>query len=315
MTQAVAIMNPRAGVAARAALAALQAAGGRFKGLEIRTTERRGHARDLARQAADEGRELVVACGGDGTVNEVGWGLMETPVVLALVPAGSGNGLGRALGIPRNPARALLALATAEPHAMDVGMVNDKPFLNVAGAGFDAAVGEAYDHHGRRTGRRGLLNYFKVGIQTAWGYQCDEFALEAGDLPSGLTKFLLVAFANGQQYGGGALIAPRARLDDGLLDVVGIEDDSLARMLWHAPLMPLGRIAAYRKYRHVAARSAVLTGTRPIAYHRDGEPEPPTERLEARIVPGALKVLVPAATIAAPAGPFAADPERATGPA
>ena len=303
---AVAIVNPRAGVAARAVLAALRAAGGRWKGLEVRVTERRGHARELAQAAADEGREFVFACGGDGTVNEVGWGLMGTPVTLGLVPAGSGNGLGRALGIPRNPVRALLALATAVPRAMDVGMVNGKPFLNVAGAGFDAAVGAAYDEHGRAGGRRGLLNYFRVGLQTAWGYECEEFEIEAGPTPR-RGKFLLVAFANGQQYGGGALIAPRARLDDGLLDVVGIEDAPLAQMLWHAPLMPLGRIHAFRRYLHTPARSAVLTGPRPIAFHRDGEPEPPVERLEAHVVPRALKVLVPAATAKAPAGPFTAD--------
>ena len=303
----VAIVNPRAGVIARAAMAAVRSAGGRWQGMEVWSTERPGHARDLAAQAVREEREAVIACGGDGTVNEIGGVLMGTPVTLGLVPAGSGNGLGRALGIPRNPMRALAALSNAVPRAMDVGMVNGKPFLNVAGAGFDAAVGQAYDAHGRRGGRRGLFSYFRIGLTTAWGYRCQEFRLEVGGTEAA-RRFLVVAFANGQQYGGGALIAPKARLDDGLLDVVGIEDAPLAELLWHMPLMPIGRVEAYRRYQRTAASRAVLTGSAPIAFHRDGEPEPPAERLEVTVQPRALKVLVPEATVKAPGGPFEKEP-------
>src|SRR5262245_29482584 len=93
----VAIVNPRAGVITRAAMAAVKGAGGRWQGLEVWLTERRGHAGELAEQAVREERETVIACGGDGTVNEIGGVLMGTHVTLGLVPAGSGNGLGRAL--------------------------------------------------------------------------------------------------------------------------------------------------------------------------------------------------------------------------
>ena len=306
--RAVAIVNPRAGVIARAAMAAMRSAGGRWQGMEVWPTERRGHAGDLAAQAVREGREIVIACGGDGTVNEIGGVLMDTPVALGLVPAGSGNGLGRALGISRNPVRALRSLATAVPRGMDVGMVNGRPFFNVAGAGFDAAVGHAYDIHGQRGGRRGLLGYFRVGLTTAWGYRCEEFRLDVGGNASA-SRFLVVAFANGQQYGGGALIAPQARLDDGLLDVVAIEDAPLAEMMWYVPLMPIGRIAAYHRYQRTAASHAVLTGSAPIVFHRDGEPEPPAERLEVTVRPRALKVLVPETTVKARGGPFEWEPE------
>ena len=304
-TRPVAIVNPRAGVIARAAMAAVRGAKGRWQGLEVWLTERRGHAGDLAAQAVREEREIVIACGGDGTVNEIGGVLMDTPVTLGLVPAGSGNGLGRALGLSRNPIRALRALSTAVARGMDVGMVNGKPFLNVAGAGFDAAVGHAYDLHGQAGGRRGLLSYFRVGLRTAWGYKCDEFRLGVSGAEAGpASRLLVVAFANGQQYGGGALIAPLARLDDGLVDVVSIADAPLAEMLWHMPLMPIGRIHGYRRYTRTPAQSAVLTGSGPIAYHRDGEPEPPVDKLVVTVRPRALRVLVPAATAEAPAGPF-----------
>jgi YegS/Rv2252/BmrU family lipid kinase len=306
----LAIVNPRAGVIARSAIEAVRTVGGRWKGLEMRLTERRGHARELAQDAVREGREIVIACGGDGTVNEVAWGLLGSTVTLGLVPAGSGNGLGRVLGISRNPVRALTVLADAVPRLMDVGMINDKPFLNVAGAGFDAAVGHAYDEHGRRTGRRGLLNYFRVGIGTAWGYRSEELSLDF-ETASPRPRRLIVAFANGQQYGGGALIAPQARLDDGQLDVVTVDEAPLLEMLWHAPLMPLGQIRRYRRYQRTLAERAVLTGVAPIVFHRDGEPEPPADRLEVRILPRALRILVPKSVANRTGGPFA--PENGTG--
>jgi diacylglycerol kinase (ATP) len=303
---AVAIVNPRAGVGNRLAIEAVRAMGEHWHKMDIRLTERHGHARELAEQAVREGREIVIASGGDGTVNEVGWGLLGSTVKLGLVPAGSGNGLGRMLGIPRNPLRALSLLATAVTRRMDVGMINDKPFFNVAGAGFDAAVGKAFDDHGRSGGRRGMFTYFKVGLHTAWGYRSEEFVLDLGQ-PGPLRRLLLVGFANGRQYGGGALIAPRARLDDGQLDVVCIEDAPVAEVLWNAPKMYLGRIDAFRRYERTLAESAVLTGAGPIAFHRDGEPEPPAERLEVKVLPRAINMLVPLATARAANGPFAAE--------
>ena len=302
----VAIVNPRAGVAARTALKAVKAAGGRFRGLEVRLTERPGHARELAQEAVAEGRDLVLVSGGDGTVNEVASGLLGSAVTLGLVPAGSGNGLGRMLGIPSNPIRALMRLSTAVTRRMDVGTVNGKPFVNIAGAGFDAAVGKAFDEHGRAGGRRGMFTYFRVGLRTAWGYRTEEYTLDLGQ-PGPRRRLLVIGFANGRQYGSGALIAPRARLDDGLLDVVSIAAAPMSEILVHSPRMFLGRIDGFRHYQHTLADRAVLTGAGPIAFHRDGEPEPPAERLEVGILPKALKILVPLATARAADGPFAAE--------
>ena len=101
-----------------------------------------GHARTLAEDAARRGFDIVLSIGGDGTANEVAAGLVGTKTVLGLVPMGSGNGLARVLRIPLRPDRALRALEDAVPAPMDVGFVNDRIFLNVAGIGFDAIVGD-----------------------------------------------------------------------------------------------------------------------------------------------------------------------------
>jgi YegS/Rv2252/BmrU family lipid kinase len=298
----VAILNPRAGLAAERARAAL-ASSPRWRHAEVRVTTGPGEARRFAEEAAEAGAEHVLSIGGDGTANEIAWGLLGSTTTLALVPMGSGNGLARTLGLPLRPDRALAALAEAVPRAMDVGMVNGRPFLNVAGAGFDAEIGVAFHEHGRRGGRRGIFTYVRLSVARAIAYRAETWVLEADEQRfEGLA--LVVAFVNGRQYGGGAVLVPGARLDDGLLDVVVIEDAPFYELAWNATRLFLGGIERFRRYRHLPAATAVLTAGRPVPHHRDGEPESDGARLEASVVPRALRILVPRKTAEDPRGPF-----------
>ena len=187
----------------------------------------------------------MLAIGGDGTANEIAWGLLGTSTVLGLVPMGSGNGLARTLGIPLKPDRALATLADAVPRAMDVGMINERPFLNVAGAGFDAQVGLDFHEHGRRGGRRGVFTYVWLSVLRTMSYRAESWVLDAG-----AQKFegraYIVAFVNGRQYGGGAVLVPGARLDDGLLDIVVIEDAPALELAWNAQRLFFGTLAQYQ---------------------------------------------------------------------
>lgn len=298
-----AILNPRAGVAAQRALDALRRGRPSWKNLELRMTERPDDARALAHEAAAAGVDLVLAVGGDGTANEVARGMLGSKTVLGIVPVGSGNGLARALGIPLRPEAALAALETGVPRRMDVGRINGRPFLNVAGTGFDAAVGADFHERGRNGGRRGILSYVRLGLARAWSYEAQNVRLEA-DGEGIETQAFVVTFANGPQYGGGAVIAPRARLDDGRLDIVVFEGMSLAEVFLNAPRLFLGTIDRSRRYRLYSAAGATLTSAGLIEHHRDGEPEPAADRLEVRLEPRALTVLVPHATAEDPRGPF-----------
>lgn len=304
--KAVAITNPRAGVAARRAIRAVQTSRGHWPELELWTTSGPGQARELARTAVDEGFEVALAVGGDGTANEVASGLLGSPAALGVVPAGSGNGLARTLRIPLDAGAALRELATAVTRRMDVGRINGRPFLNVGGAGFDAAVGQAFHARALRGGRRGVMSYARIAFAMSWTYRCGRFTLEAGEHRFDGPAWL-VAFVNGRQYGGAAVIAPGARLDDGLLDVVVIEEAAPLEILAAAPRLYLGGLDAFRRYRRLALSEAVLTGSEPFPHHLDGEPGGPTTRLEVRIDPLALNVLVPRATAKDPAGPFGQD--------
>src|SRR5262249_3408496 len=172
-------------------------------------------------------------------------------VPLGVVPVGSGNGLARALGIPLDPARALTALAAAARRRMDVGFVNEKPFLNVAGVGFDAVVGWAFHMAGGDGGRRGILTYVRMSFALVRTYRATRVVLEAESERIEATPFVLVV-ANGPQYGAGALINPGARLDDGRFEIVVFQDARLPEIVWNAPRLFLGSLARSRRYRRLA---------------------------------------------------------------
>jgi diacylglycerol kinase (ATP) len=306
MKRALAVLNPRAGLAARRAAAALERSA-HWSGVRLHVTTRPGEAREVAAEAAAAGVELVLSLGGDGTANEIASGLLGTEAALGLVPVGSGNGLARTLGIPLDPDHALRLLADGVERRMDVGTANGRPFLNVSGAGFDAEVGADFQAHGQRGGRRGVLTYVRLSLRKTWSYQAESWVLEAGSQRFE-GRALVVACMNGQQYGGGAVMAAGARLDDGLLDVVVIEDAPRFEIAWNATRLFLGGIEKFRRYRRFPAASAVLRANRPFLHHRDGEPEPAHASLEFGLRPGALRILVPRGTAEARTGPFARQP-------
>ncbi|HEX6738011.1 MAG TPA: diacylglycerol kinase family protein, partial [Vicinamibacteria bacterium] len=229
-----AILNPRAGVAAERARRALAEGRPGWGPIELALTSGPGDARVLAKAAADDGCDLVLSVGGDGTANEVAGGLLGSPTALGIVPMGSGNGLARTLGLPLRAAPALAALEGGVDRLMDVGQVNGGIFLNVAGAGFDAHVGEAFHQRGRGGRRRGILPYVLLSLKAMPGYRAGSFSVTtaAGGFEG---RALIVAFVNGRQYGGGAVLSPGGRLDDGVLEVVVLESAPLLQLLAAAP--------------------------------------------------------------------------------
>jgi diacylglycerol kinase family enzyme len=269
----------------------------------VQLTEGPGHARELALAAVAEGFELVLAVGGDGTANETAWGLLGSGVAMGVIPVGSGNGLARTLNVPLRPERALRALASGVVRPMDVGFANERPFLNVSGAGLDALIGDDFHAHGQGGGRRGIFTYVRLSLARAFSYAAERWLLEAGGLRLEGAA-LVVAVLNGRQWGGGATIAPRARLDDGELDVIFFADAPRLGLIATAPRLFLGGVERAAGYRHVRAPTATLTGPAAFLHHRDGEPEPAVARVAFRVEPKALRILVPAATAADPEGPF-----------
>lgn len=293
----VSIVNPVSGAGMNPGIAARRVEmirdGLARRGLrgEIRLTERAGHAREMAQQAVADRADLVIVWGGDGTVNEVGGSLAGSETAMALIPAGSGNGLANGLAVPRDPSAALAIALGDRVRRVDVGMVNDLPFFNVAGIGFDAHVARLFNLRAR--GRRGPLPYVVIGVREGCRYAGREYTvtLEGASRATSTMKALLIAFANGSEYGMGIRIAPHARLDDGLLEACVVRDRPVLSRFLHARHLVRGSIDLAPQLVRDSVRKATVESAVEIEYHLDGEPGIARGPLEISVRPGALKVV------------------------
>lgn len=250
-------------------------------------TEHRGHAMEIAKRAAKEGVDIVVAVGGDGTVNEVARGLLHTETALGIIPCGSGNGLARHLHIPMNPNGALKVLSDCHLEQLDYGMIDEQPFFCVCGVGFDAIISDRF----ARAGRRGLRTYIKDTIEVGLKYKSDTYEITA-DGKSMTYKAFLIACANASQYGNNAYIAPHASMSDGLLDVTLLEpfpllaSPKIALQLFKKTITRNCHVRSFRcRHLHIK-RSA------PGVIHFDGDPKEAGKELDIRIVPKGIRVVV-----------------------
>lgn len=220
MKRIVFIMNPISGSASKAAIPKL--IGNRLdKSLfsyEIINTEYAGHASIIAKEAAEKGVDIVVAIGGDGTVNEVGRALVNTNTAMGIIPCGSGNGLARHLQIPMDAGKAIQMLNYDEVHQLDYGIINDKVFFCTCGMGFDAFISMKFSE----AGKRGPITYAENILKEGLKYEPETYEIE-DETGTKHYKAFLVSVANASQYGNNAYIAPQASMSDGLLDVIIME--------------------------------------------------------------------------------------------
>jgi YegS/Rv2252/BmrU family lipid kinase len=255
---------------------------------EVFVTERAGHARDLTRAAVARGSRLVMAWGGDGTINEVASALAFGEIPLGIVPAGSGNGLARQLGVKRQPADAIRLAIAAEPRRIDLGELGDRLFVNAAGVGFDAEVASRFNE---RSGRRGLMTYALITAKTLRTYEPPEYTITTSE-GSVRLRAIVVTAANSAEFGNGACIAPGARVDDGLLDLVVIAECSRLQTLIGLPRLFNGTVNQVPGCSIRRVTRATIESDRPMTFHVDGEPVTGGTTLLLRIHPAALNVCV-----------------------
>lgn len=244
-----------------------------------------------ARQAADEGVSTVLVVGGDGTVSSIGRELIGTDTSLGIVPTGSGNGLARHFGIPLWPERAVRILAGAVEKRIDVGVVNDTPFLVTCSMAWDASVVRSFE----RMPVRGILPYVFAGAQELIGYVPQEMRVKTDSGESMVFPDPLVfTIANLTQYGGGAKIAPRARPDDGKLELVVALRQDIAILIANIGRLFDGSIDTLPEVVSKTFQSLVVTRPDPAPIQVDGELVDASSEVRVRVMPEALKVLVPA---------------------
>ena len=185
---------------------------------KVLLTERAGHACELAVRAKDAGVDVVVAVGGDGTVNEVARSIVHSNTALGIIPCGSGNGLARHLMLPMNAKKSIEIINRCEIHDLDYGIINDHPFFCTCGMGFDAFVSMKF----AEAGKRGLKTYVEKALIEGLKYKPQTYTIENEDGTLHYEAYL-IACANASQYGNNAFIAPQASMKDGLMDVIIME--------------------------------------------------------------------------------------------
>ena len=185
---------------------------------EVIFTEYAGHASEIATQRVAQGRDVVVAVGGDGTVNEVARSLTHTATALGIIPCGSGNGLARHLKLPIDTKKALAVINQCHIEAFDYGVINDLPFFCTCGMGFDAFISLKF----AEAGKRGPITYVENVLKEGLKYKPETYEVEDA-MGKMRHKAFLIACANASQYGNNAYIAPGATMKDGKMDVIIME--------------------------------------------------------------------------------------------
>lgn len=184
----------------------------------IKVTEYAGHASEIAHEAKDNGTDIVVAVGGDGTVNEVARSIVHSHTALAIIPCGSGNGLARHLMLPMNFKKCIDIINQCEIHDLDYGVINGYPFFCTCGMGFDAFISMKF----AESGKRGPISYVENILREGLKYRPETYEI-ADETGTKRYKAFLVSCANASQYGNNAYIAPQASMSDGLMDVIIME--------------------------------------------------------------------------------------------
>jgi len=258
---------------------------------DVKLTRAAGHATELAREAVAGGAELVVAWGGDGTINEVAAGLYHGPASLGIVPMGSGNGLAREIGAPANHRRALAAALRGSDRVIDAGSLNGRVFFNAAGLGFDAHVADVFARSAGRT--RGFLSYVGVVARELFAYRAGAYEIAAEGQPVCTCRALLISIANTRQWGSGARIAPAALMDDERLDLVQVPAESPGVLLAHAWRLFAGSIPGWSAVKTQRIRAAKIRCDPPAPAHVDGEPLGLVGTATIQAIPAALRVRAP----------------------
>lgn len=259
-------------------------------------TERAGHATELAYQFARMGFDAVVAVGGDGTVNEVARGLVkgngrmangERATALGIIPMGSGNGFARHLNTPMRAQKAIEMINHSEPISVDYGLANNRLFVSTCGTGFDALVADNF----AGSNKRGFMTYLQSVLKEAFSYQPQTYHI-VGDGLDVTHKAFLITFANANQWGYEALIAPKASVQDGKMDIMLMSSHALLGSASLALRLFAGSIDDSHFMDTIRAKDVTLERESAAPFHIDGDPVEMEKDIHIKIVADGLRVLV-----------------------
>eukprot|EP01132_Coremiostelium_polycephalum_P011552 gene11552-14151_t len=251
-------------------------------------TEYVGHAAEIAEEAANKNFDIIVAVGGDGTINEIGSKVILQNKVLGIIPFGSGNGLARFLKIPMSPVKAIKVINELNIKQIDTATFNDKVYFNMAGMGFDAHISSIFAGHKTR----GLSGYVKLGLQEMLSYKPATYTITVDGKVFTRTAFV-VSIANSSQYGNNAHISPLASVSDGLLDVCVVRNFPLYKLPLLAYHMMTANTHRTDMVEIIQGKQIHISRPKEDAIHIDGEPFFMGKDIDISVKPLSLNIIVP----------------------
>lgn len=251
-------------------------------------TEYVGHAAELADEAATKNFDVIIAAGGDGTINEVATKVLKHNIVLGVLPLGSGNGLARFLNIPKNLRQAIMVINNFKVDQIDTAEFNNKCFFNLAGMGFDAHLSSAFS----KDKKRGLTGYIKVGFQEVFNYKPEQYKINIDGQEYERDAFA-ISIANSSQYGNDVFISPKASVKDGLLDVCIIKPFPVVKLPVLSYIMLRGTAETSDMIEIIRGKNIKITRQQAGPVHVDGEPLQMEAHIEVNVKPLSLNVIVP----------------------
>lgn len=258
---------------------------------EIAYTKAPKHAIELAQDAVKKGIDIVAAVGGDGSINEVASQLVHTNTTLAVLPHGSGNGFAMHTGIGRNIIKAIEYINNGRVVTIDTARMNDQPFINLAGLGFDGLIAYRLSE----ANRRGFWSYFQISIEQAFYAKSHHYTIQLDDEPAFERGVFLLEVGNGTMFGYGFTIVPTADLQDGLLDLLLVKKTN---KLQYLPLVPRLLFANIHKggrlVEHYKAKKISIEFDAPVFAHYDGEGfVQSSNKVTYEVVPKSLNIILP----------------------
>ena len=258
---------------------------------EIYHTSPEDTGQGLSTRAAQEGADMIIAAGGDGTIHAVARGLVGTRCILGIIPVGTMNNLARSLNIPETIEAACAVIASGETCAIDVGKINDQIFLEVAGVGLEAALFPLAEEI-KQPGLLSTLHGMIAGLITLLTYRPAKISISYDEHRRRRYQALQVTICNSPFYGAHLQVAPHALMDDGLLDVVVFKNFSKREYILHALSISQGRRAYQPKITYRRVKSLRINSEQPVEIQADGELQGLTP-VFVTVLPGTLLVRVP----------------------
>lgn len=285
------IVNPKSGTGKQQkAIDAIKSYADHKNQNEIFVTQYKSHASELAQKALIENVDIIVSVGGDGTLNEISRVIVNNNIALGIIPIGSGNGLAHHLKVPFNLKKAIELINRAKIEKIDTFTINNKRAVSIAGLGYDAFVAYKYD----KSVKRGFLPYFSLAVQNFFKFKTEKYILTTKKERLETSAFL-ITIANSSQWGYNTKIAPKAQVNDGMLNISILKKPNILRAILLAPKLFLGKIDKTKIMTSIKCTQLDIerADKEKFYLHIDGEKEEQIDKIEIKCDIASLNIVVP----------------------